>query len=154
MAISLVAIGQKITASIANSLINVANGQHQILTFSPAGNTDQSTATTATWITLGNVTIPTWATSMVVDYTILGCYDLGTNNNSTVALRVGTTDGTFKRATPPGVTNQRFTLARHDSLTGFSTGSQSITIRTVHTSGTALRADTITTISAHFTFRP
>jgi hypothetical protein len=125
----------------------------QDLLFAPGGNTDTA-AGTNTWLTLGNVTVPVWATQCSVGYTLNGIYDTGTAGNVTAVVKIGSAaGGVSKRILGPGIASQRFYVPVRDRVTGLSTGSQSVTINTTQTTGT-YRADTQAFVTASFTFLP
>jgi hypothetical protein len=152
------AVGDQSTAAwatdIALDVIDLAT-TNQVLLFTPGGNTDTPGAGTATWVTLGNVTVPTWASTCNVVYTCNGIYDTGTTSVVSAVIKIGSRSGAVsKRILTPDVANQRFHMPIVDRLTGLSTGSQSVTISATFTSGSVVRADTTSFFTALFTFQP
>ena len=152
------AVGDQSTAAwatdIALDVIDLAT-TNQVLLFTPGGNTDTPGAGTATWVTLGNITVPTWATKCNVVYTMNGVFDTGTTSSVTGVMKIGSVAGAAsKRISAPGVANQRFHQPIVDRLTGLSTGSQSVTISATFTAGSVIRADTTSFFTALFTFQP
>lgn len=124
----------------------------QTLSFAPSGNIDTAGAGTATWITLGSVTVPVWSTSAWVIFTVDGAFDTGTTANVSNVIKIGTATGGVSRRIPsPGVTG-RFSYSIVDRISSMSTGSQSVTISSTFTSGTVVRADTSSTITALIIF--
>jgi hypothetical protein len=160
MAPTIPAVGDQATAAwadeVAGDIISLAGEASPApLLFTPGGNTDTPGAGTATWVTLGNITVPTWATKCNVIYTCNGIYDTGTTSNVSMVIKVGAVaGGVSKRVTAPGVANQRFQVPIADRLTGLSTGSQSVTISATFTAGSVIRADTTSFFTALFTFQP
>jgi hypothetical protein len=158
MAPTIPAVGDQATAAwadeVAGDIISLAGEASPApLSFTPGSNTDTA-AGTNTWITLGNVTVPTWATKCNVVYTFNGIFDRGTTGNVTAVLKVGSASAALTKRLPgPGVANQRFTVVITDRLTGLTSGSQSVTIQTVQTTGT-YRADGVSFFTALFTFQP
>jgi hypothetical protein len=150
---------ETVTASICNThirdnLLSISSEWFPApMLFTPGSNTDTA-AGTNTWLTLGSITVPTWASSCNVAYCLNGIYDTGTTGNVTAVIKVGSTaGGVTKRLLGPGVANQRFHHPIYDRLSGISTGSQSVTIQTVQTTGT-YRADGTSFVTAQFTFQP
>lgn len=132
---------------------NQLNQQSAFMTFTPAGNSDTPGAGTATWVTLGNVTVPTWATQALVDYTCNGIYDTGTTSVASCVIKIGSAAGQVsKRILTPGVANQRIHMPINDLVTGLSTGSQSVTLSSTFSSGSVVRADTTSFFTVQFTF--
>jgi hypothetical protein len=157
MAPTIPAVGDQATAAwadeVAGDITSLAGEASPApLQFTPGSNTD-TVAGTNTWITLGNITVPTWATKCNVLYTFNGPYDTGTTGNVTAVLKVGSAGGLTKRILSPGVANQRFMVVIADHITGLTSGSQSVTIQTVQTTGT-YRADSTSFFTAQFTFQP
>jgi hypothetical protein len=154
------AVGDQATAAwadeVAQDVISLAGGASPPpLLFTPGGNTDTPGAGTATWVTLGNITVPTWATKCNVTYTMNGIFDTGTTSNVSAVLKIGSVaGGVSKRIDAPGVANQRFHVPITDRLTGLSTGSQSVTISATFTAGSVIRADVTSFFTALFTFQP
>lgn len=147
------AVGDTGTAAWADSVANWLNQLTATLLFTPGGNTDTPGAGTATWVTLGNITVPTWSTQCVVTYTCNGIYDTGTTSSVSCVIKVGSAAGAVsKRILTPGVSLQRFHMPITDLVTGLSTGSQSVTLSATFSAGTVIRADTQTFFTAQFIF--
>lgn len=127
----------------------------QSIIFTPGVALDTPGAGSATWITLGNVTVPVWATKAIVSYTIGGVLATGTGNNVTAALKIGGASGTPARILDPGVVSQRFYHSLNDTVSGLPTGVQSVTIlATWVVGGTVYRVDANSKLSAAITFMP
>ena len=153
MAITVPAVGDTGTAAWADSVANMLNGLATTLLFTPGGNTDTPGAGTATWVTLGNVTVPTWSTSCMVNVTCDGIFDTTTTANATAQLKIGSVGGAVnKRLMIPGVTSQRFGQSWNDLLTGLSTGSQSVTLSATFVASGPIRADTTAYFTVGFIF--
>jgi hypothetical protein len=118
------------------------------------GGTIDTAAGTTTWLTIGNVTVPAWATTVSVGYTLNGIYDTGTTGSVTAVVKIGSAAGAVsRRILGPGVANQRFHVPIRDRVTGLASGSQSVTINTTQTAGT-YRFDATAFATATFTFLP
>ena len=59
MSITVPAANSTATSAWADSVANFVNGFAVPLLFTPGGNTDTPGAGTATWVTLGTITVPT-----------------------------------------------------------------------------------------------
>jgi hypothetical protein len=142
------------TIWIPLSPVSSDTGAVQDLLYTQSGGNIDTAAGTNTWLTLGNVTVPAWATNVSVDYTLNGIYDTGTTGSVTAVVKVGTAaGGVSRRILGPGVANQRFHVPVRDRVTGLSSGSQSVTINTTQSAGT-YRFDTTAFATATFTFLP
>ncbi len=152
------AVGDLATAAwadeVAQDVIDLA-GTEQVLLFTPGGALDTPAAGTATWLTVGNVTVPTWATKCIASFTLSGVYCIGATASTTSVIKIGTVAGAVSKIiTHPGVANQRFQLPVFDKLTGVSTGSQSVTISATFSSGSVIRADGTSFFAGTFRFQP
>jgi hypothetical protein len=147
------AVGDTATAAYADAVALQLNTPEQTLLFTPGGNTDTPGAGTATWVTLGNITVPTWASTCFVTYTMNGIYDTGTTSNVAVVMKVGSISGAVnKRILGVSISGQRLHIPIADQFTGLSTGSQSVTLSATFTSGTVVRADATSFFTALFIF--
>ena len=129
---------------------------HQIITLVPASNLDTPTTAgvSTAWITLASVTVPTWASSVLIDWTLNGIAPTATGNNVSVQIALGGVLGALERLWDIGTTN-RYGYSRRDKLTGLSTGAQDLIVRATKVSGSGVyRADTNSQISARLTFLP
>lgn len=124
------------------------------ISFTPAGATAMTGAGTTTWLTLGNITVPAWAGSAIVSWTIGGLFDPGTTGNSTAVFKIGTATGNACRLLGPGLANQRFSFSYNDRIAAPPSGSQSITVQTTWTAGSLYTVDAQCRISAVFTYLP
>ena len=140
---------------ISDALAAVAAAD-QVLLFTPVANNDTPGAGTATWFTLGNVTVPSWATQAVVTYSINGIFNGVIGTNASQILKIGAASGAVsKRIIDPGVINQRFNIAVADIVTGLAAGVQSVTMASTYTGGGGFyRIDTFSYVTARFTFQP
>lgn len=150
------AVGDTGTAAWADSVANFANAI-QSLTFIPGGNLDTPAAGTATWMTLGNVTVPTWANTAVVIWS-LASYSTGSTAalSVTAGIKVGSAAGpTSSLPSAPGTANVGMSPVYVDTLTGLSSGTQSVTVSATFVSGTGtFRVDTNDRITALIIFLP
>ena len=153
------AVGDLATAAwadeVAQDVVSLSGEASAWLLHTPGGNEDTSSSTTVTWFTMGNVTVPTWATKAIVILSYVGVSAIATGINCTSVLKIGSVSGTSKRILDAATTN-RFHWAVVDQLTGLSTGSQSVTVSAAWTAGTAnvYRIDTTSHVSAQFIFKP
>jgi hypothetical protein len=155
VSITVPAANSTATSAWADSVANFVNGFAVPLLFTPGGNTDTPGAGTATWVTLGTITVPTWTTNAYVTYTCNGIYDTGSTSVVSSVIKVGSVaGGVNKRILTPGVSLQRFHMSICDTLTGVSTGSQSVTLSATFSSGSVIRADTTSFFTALFLFQP
>jgi hypothetical protein len=126
-----------------------------LVEFVPAGNTDTgSSGTFATWITLGNITVPAGFTAARYSVTVSGVYAI-TASPTGLFLRLtvgGVTAAHQTSTTSIDVTNQpRADRAWQGRITGLSAGSRSVVIQYQKGVGTgALRADTSSLITVAF----
>lgn len=156
MAFPTVTIGQKIRASWGNSVAARFNDAHQALVFAPVADFNASTGAEADWITLGNITVPTWAVSAIVQMNLTAIQILtAANNIYGLRTRLGATmDGTLRTFVDHGVgVGERVEKHWHDRITIAATGSQSVKVRATRVSGTGQwQADTSSHATAVFTF--
>ena len=140
---------------ISDALAAVAAADH-VLLFTPVANNDTPGAGTATWFTLGNVTVPSWATTCQVVYSIVGVFNGAIGTNASHVVKIGTVSGAVsKRVIDPGVINQRFPITVADQVAGLTPGVQSVTVASTYTGGGGFyRIDTFSYVSAAFTFLP
>jgi hypothetical protein len=144
---------------VAQDIIDLA-GTVQTLQYTPGGNNDTPSSvgtSPATWFTMGNITVPTWATKCNVVYAIVGVFAVATGISASAVLKVGSVVGALgsKRILDGGTTG-RFSFAVCEKFTGLSTGSQSVTMSASYTAGTvsSYRVDTVSHITARFDFQP
>lgn len=126
----------------------------------PAGNADtgSSTSVFATWITVGNITVPAWATRARYQVVISGVYAVTASPTGlTLRLTVGGVAATNDTTTTAiDITNQpRGDHGWQGRITGLSTGSQSVVVQSKKGVGSgAMRADTSSQISVSFGWEP
>jgi hypothetical protein len=148
----------RVTTPINDLYALVLAGNSQTLQYTPTTNNDTPTSGTATWFTMGSITVPTWATQCVVTYSINGIITLATGINCTAIFKVGSVSGALgsKRISDNGTTAGRFCFTVSDLFTGLSTGSQSVTVSATWQAGTAdkYRLDTTSYVTARFDFQP
>lgn len=132
-----------------------SQGYKQQLAFVPAGNTDTVTSSSGTWITMGNITVPPWATRCAIQINYGGMFDTGTTCNVTLTPKIGSAAGNARRLLGPGISSQRWHQPVADIITsGLSSGSQSVTVLATFTAGSAVRADVSSFFTALFDFLP
>lgn len=126
-----------------------------VVNFNPLANTDLTSSTLTTWLTLGTITVPSWATSALVDIDFVDIF--GNSNTSTSHLQVfiGTDGGALSINYDLTLTTARYAFGWKDTVTLSSTGSQSLTVQGLRNSGTGnLRAGTYSTVSTRIDFLP
>jgi hypothetical protein len=138
------------------SSLELLGAASQTLLYTPVSNNDTPTSGTATWFTMGNITVPTWATKCIVAYSVNGIITVATSINCTSVMKVGGVAGAVsKRIMDLGTTAGRFTFSGQDRFTGLSAGSQSVTVSATWNAGTAnsYRLDTSSYVTAQFGFQ-
>jgi len=156
MALTVPAVGDLWTATLADAVINYVNAANTVVNFVPAGNTDTpaSGTTPTTWITLGNLAVPSWATAAVVVMTVNGFYEVAAgSDNVTIKTGIGTALGPFapRLIGAPSANRGSFTWA--DTITSPPTGSQSLIVQATRVTGTSVyRVDGSCSISAQVSF--
>lgn len=149
------AVGDTGTASWADSVANILNGQLTALSHVPAGNEDTPGAGTATWFSWGNVTVPTWASNAVVIWS-LAAYNTGSASALavTAGVKIGSAAGPTSRLPGSGATVD-MTPTYIDTITGLATGTQAVTVSATFVSGTGVfRLDTNDRVTALVIFLP
>jgi len=92
-------------------------------------------AGTATWVTMGNTTVPIWATKGRVSLAITGLTASVAACTVTLAVKIGTSTGAGKFFATAQNT-QRIEFVLNDLLTSVPTGSQSVTVQATFGVGT------------------
>jgi hypothetical protein len=119
-------------------------GSHEYLSYAPGGNVDATTSgTMTTWVTLGNLTVPSWATTVVLSAAANGFYDVtAAQNIYNMRYRVNAVNGPTIEIRGLGI-NARMSVCYIAEYTPGGTGSVSVDVQMARTSGTgALRAGT------------
>lgn len=156
MTVPVLAVGDLFTATTENLIANILNSIGTTMLFTPAGTTDTPGAGTATWVTLGTLTVPAWATRTQVTVSCNRVYDIGTTANVAVTLKVGTAAGgvTGRLSSLTSSGSQAFNQTWSDLVSGLSAGTQSVTLSATFTSGSVVRADANSRFTAAFIFLP
>lgn len=131
-------------SAYTTAVANMLNQEDDYLTFTPLAGTNTPGAGTALWVTLGNLSVPTWATKARI--TVHCCALTGTVNNAVagIAAQLGAgAAGPAKRWTVPTATS-RIQASAAWLLTGFGTGTQSLVLNATFGTGT-LAVDTVST---------
>lgn len=124
----------------------------QILSFIPSGNLDTSASTTATWFTVGALSVPSWATSANVSLCIEGPFDTVSTNNCTWQIKVGSIGGAINRRlfVPVAANGRAPCISRWDQVTGLTPSSTpNLSVAASFVSGSVARVDTQSTITAY-----
>lgn len=140
------------TAVVTGDKLATANSAY--LAFSPGGNTDYSSDTIGDWISVGNMTIPAWATKARVQVSITGFYTVTGAGTFQGNLKIGTVNGRLVDfiSSSSGV-GEQISVSWADEISLSGTGVQAVVIRADRESGTnALRADTGTDVTMIITY--
>lgn len=124
----------------------------QVLSFIPSGNLDTSASTTATWFTVGALSVPSWATIGYVDLTMEGPFDTVSTNNCTWQIKIGSIGGAVNRRlfVPVAANGRAPSINRKDAVTGLTPSSTpNLIVAASFVSGSVARVDTQSTITAH-----
>jgi hypothetical protein len=116
----------------------------QFLAYAPGGNVDSpTTGGQQVWFTVGAFLVPAWASKAVMITAINGFYTVGTTTNSSVLQwKLGTGTGSLNRRITSGDSLAERTNATHiDTISGLTSGSQSLTANVTWTSGSNWRLD-------------
>lgn len=157
--VATVVAGTVVDPDWGNDVANSANRQStgiDFLAFTPSGNIDAETAGVETdWVTLGSITVPTWATTAYVVMTIAGPHMLtAASTTYNLRTRIGTDNASAVSVFSPNATASRHTLAWSSKLTVTSTGAKNLIVRAVRTGGTGqMRADTVSRCDAIIIYR-
>lgn len=159
MAIAVPAVGDLWTALLADAVINYVNSANTVVNFIPAGNTDtpgSPSTTPTTWVSLGNVAVPSWATAAVVVMSINGFFEVAAGGDI-VNIRIGiggTLSPTQPRLVGPASAS-RSSFSWADSVASPPTGTQPLIVQATRASGTSVyRVDGSCLISAQVAFTP
>jgi hypothetical protein len=138
-----------------DGLAQLQSSVAQLLYVPPNDANTPTTATTITWLGLGNVIVPAWASTAFVQLAIHGLSEVGTGQNTTLQLKIGSGGGYTRRVLGTGVAGQNFNYSINDKLLSIPTGTQAVTIAATWVSGSANSYRAIafnTTVSALFFF--
>jgi hypothetical protein len=137
VAVSVLAVGDTFTAAVENDIANQINQMRAFMTLANP-NVSTPASGTATWVTMGNITVPTWATKGRVCLIANGL-SATSGNQADIAVKIGTSTGGLHRW--QSSTANRFPQSLNDLLTSVPTGSQSVTVQaTFVTAGGTLTA--------------
>jgi len=134
VAVSVLAVGDIFTAAVEDDIANQINQMRTYITIANP-NVPSPGAGTATWVTLGNVTVPTWATRARISLILTAISGSATTAQADLVVKIGTATGASRRLAAPGVTT-RFDKPINDLLTSVPTGSQSVLVQATFVSGT------------------
>lgn len=131
--------------------------QSSYIVYVPGGNVDATvSAAWSDWLTLGDVTVPAWATNAIITVAINGFYDITAANN-VYALRpkLGTPTGSAAPNVRGVGTSARTGATVIDTVSGLSSGSQSLRLQAYKLGGGGqFRADGSVVVSAVVVFKP
>jgi len=128
-------------------------GAHQQLSFVPAGTLTSAASGSATWITLGNITVPVWATQARIHIDLGAFSGSAADATCNVKIVLGAVAGASKRCQKSG-SGTRVNWSATDLLTGISTGSLSLTLQATFNAGGTLSVDASSYVDAAIDFLP
>jgi hypothetical protein len=133
-----------------------SNFSRSRLIFTPGAQAD-GPVSTGVWVTLGSVTVPSWATKADVTLCFMGIWQTGSANDTIMNVRatIGAVNGAFVRYSghDPGASSiQQQALPLQDVLTGLTAGVKTVTLDTNRVAGTTgtLRCGTSSRCVAFF----
>lgn len=121
------------TAGFGAPVANQLNQQQDYMTGTVSGTTPG--AGTATWVTLGTLTVPTWAATAKIAIHCTGLSGSAGGASANIALQLGSVISGTRRWTFQ-VTGVRAQVSSVYRLTGISTGSQTLSLQATFVSGT------------------
>jgi hypothetical protein len=134
----------------------LAHDTEEVLTYSPGGIVDYSSTSLGDWLTVGNATVPAWATEAIVTVSITAVYPITSANTMDVELQIGSVNGGRIRLYGNNHTlNDVASATWTNKLTLSGTGTQSVKIQAIRASGSnAGRADTASDVTVHIRYIP
>jgi hypothetical protein len=129
------ATGDTATAAWADSVADQVNTAHTFMTLANP-NATSTGAGTATWVTMGNVTVPTWATKARISLAMTGLQATATTTSANLAVKIGSSTGAVHLIATPNLTGTRIHAGFNDLLTSVPTGSQSVTVQATFSAST------------------
>lgn len=109
------------------------------LNFVPGGTLTTPGAGSALWATLGNLTVPAWATKARIAITATAVITSAAGASAGVTVKLGAITGTAKRIVGPATT--RFQFEQVDQLAGLTAGVNSLTLQAGFVSAGTLSLD-------------
>lgn len=159
-------LGEELDAIKMNARIDVqlnllaarlaANSGRQALVFNPTGSLITPTsAGSSTWVTLGNVTVPAWATSCTVILAIAGMFATVANSGVKLGVNVGSS-AAFAPSYSDNAASVRRSFSSVSQLTGLTPGAVvAVTITATWITGTGgIEVDPASTVGATVEFTP
>jgi hypothetical protein len=130
-------VGDTFTAAVQNDIAKQINEMHAFITVANPNATSTGAGGPTTWVTVGNVTVPAWASKARLDGVLEAISGSATNAQADLTVKIGTSTSTVgtHRCAAPGVTT-RFDKPIFDLLTSVPTGSQSMIVQATFVSGT------------------
>lgn len=126
-----------VAGNITDKRIDVSLLGADSKSFMPLANPNATStgSGTATWVTMGTITPPTWATRTRAFLTANGCSTGAAGNQADIAVKIGTSTGVAQRWVGLSSTSRLgFTLS--DLLTAIPSGPQTVTIQATFQTGT------------------
>jgi len=143
-------------ASAINNPNNNLQESDEYLRYLAGSDIDSTTSGTyTTWLTLGSITVPSWADIALVHFNVVGVYDVTSANNLyEVRLQLDAANGDDYVIRGFGI-NNRFGFGWTEEFTSLSTGSKTLRIQMRRTAGSgAIRAASgASAVSVHVRYR-
>lgn len=122
--------------------------------FSPAGNTDAAVGVAAAdWVNLGNVTVPAWATSAIVQMNVGGIHSLTGTTIAFMRTAIGTVNTSEYAIIDTTAAGKRTTTSWASVHTAPAVGAQVLKVRVEGVGPNILRADATCIFTAVVIFR-
>ena len=137
MAIRVLAVNDTFLASDEDDIANQINQMRTFITVANPNATSTGAGGPTTWVTVGNVTRPAWATQARISGILEAISGSATTAQADLTIKIGTSTSTVgtHRVAAPGVTT-RFDKPIVDLLTSVPSGSQSMVVQATFVSGT------------------
>ena len=158
------AVGDTVTNTMMNTEVRDAalyfldqQAQMQYLSYVPTIINDTPATGTATWFTVGNLVVPSWATRARVQTNVTGAFTTEVGIVVTFAVKIGATSPVLsgRRILDPGTVSSRFTIAQADAYSGLTAGTQAVTVAVTFVAGTGVyRLDSLSYETLSATFLP
>lgn len=123
------------------------------IAYSPVTNTDLTSSSYIDFLTLGSLTVPSWATKAYVSMSINNIFANSASSYSTLQIRIGTYDGSQEHELNLDTGSIREYITLQDEVALSGTGSLSLILRGKRNSGTGnMRIGTYTKLTATVNF--
>ncbi len=140
--VSVLNVGDTFTAANQNDIANQLNQMHAYMTLANP-NVSTPGSGTATWVTMGNITVPAWATRARVSLSMAGIQNNAANAAADIAVKIGTSTGGSWRLQTQQAIGRMDAGAFNSLLTSVPTGSQSVTVQATFGASTYTAPSTV-----------